>query len=196
MRHADYFDIRSSFWRSCFEKALDYERYLSLVSTAHSKRWRERDEAIPQLTKEQGRRLTGHRRKLNVLVVSGTWCGDCIRQVPMIRLIAETCGDGVTMRVIERDAEPRLRDELRIMGAMRVPVAVFLTEDFFEIARYGDQTLTNYRRKVAVECGDERWISSPPEDESASELAEWVDGFERALLMARTSPFLRRRYGD
>jgi hypothetical protein len=114
----------------------------------------------------------------------------------MIRRIVEACDDSVTLRVIERDSEPKLRDELRIMGAMRVPVVVFLTEDFFEVARFGDQTLTNYRKKVAVECGDQRRVSTSPEEETSFELAEWVDAIERALLMARTSPFLRRRYGD
>jgi hypothetical protein len=114
----------------------------------------------------------------------------------MIRQIVEACDDGVTMRVIERDSVPKLRDELRIMGAKRVPVAVFLTEDFFEVVRFGDQTLTNYRKKVAVECGEERRLTQASEEETACELAEWVDVFERALLMVRTSPFLRRRYGD
>ena len=75
-------------------------------------------------------------------------------------------------------------------------MAVFLTEDFFEVARFGDQTLTNYRKKVAVECGADRRVSTSPEDETSFELAEWVDVFERALLMVRTSPFLRRRHGD
>ncbi len=194
--HSDYYDIRSSFWQSRFEKAVDYEQYLSQALPVHSKRWRDRAAAIPPLTEEQKQRLTGYGRALNILLVSGTWCGDCVRQGPMIRRIVDACDDGVSLRVIERDSEPELRDELRIMGAMRVPVAVFLTEDFFEVARFGDQTLTNYRKKVAVECGDERRISQSPKDETAFELAEWVDVFERALLMVRTSPLLRRRYGD
>lgn len=194
--HSDYFDIRSSFWRSCFETAVDYEQYLSQTSPVHAKRWQERAKTIPPLTKEQMRRLSGYGRTLNVLLVSGTWCGDCVRQVPMIRQVVEACDDGVTMRVIDRDSEPKLRDELRVMGAMRVPVVVVLTEDFFEVLRFGDQTLTNYRRKVAIECGDERRVPQSPEDETAFELAEWVAVFERALLMVRTSPFLRRRYDD
>ena len=115
----------------------------------------------------------------------------------MIQQIVEACGDQVRMRLIDRDLDPILRDELRIMGAMRVPAVVFLTEDFFEVARFGDQTLTSYRKKVATECGEGRSASyRSPEDESAAELEEWVGIFERALLMVRSSPFLRRRYDD
>ena len=115
----------------------------------------------------------------------------------MIRQIVEACSDEVRMRVIDRDLDPILRDELRIMGAMRVPVVVLLTEDFFEVARFGDLTLTSYREKVVIECGEERSASyGPPKDESAAELEVWVAIFERALLMVRTSPFLRRRHND
>ena len=102
--HSDYFDIRSSFWRSCFEKAVDYEQYLSQALPVHAKRWQERAAAIPPVTEEQKQRLTGYGRALNILLVSGTWCGDCVRQGPMIRQIVEACDDGVTMRVIERDS--------------------------------------------------------------------------------------------
>jgi len=192
-----YFDIRSSFWRSCFDKASEYKQYLTDSSPAHAKRWQDRSERGPRLTEEQRRRLSGYSRALNVLVVSGAWCGDCARQGPMIQQIVEACGDQVRMRLIDRDSDPILRDELRIMGAMRVPAVVFLTEDFFEVARFGDQTLTSYRKRVATECGEGR--SAPYrslEDESAAELEDWVGIFERALLMVRSSPFLRRRYDD
>lgn len=187
-----YFDIRSSFWRGCFEKASEYERYLGDSPDPHAKRWHERADEMPRLTEEQKQRLRGHGRALNVLLVSGVWCSDCVRQGPMLRQIVDACEDGVRMRVIDRDLDSKLRDELRIMGAMRVPVVVVLTEDFFEVGRFGDQVLTTYRSMVAKETA-----SSPhTEDDSSSELAEWVDIFERALLMVRLSPFLRRRHGD
>ena len=54
----------------------------------------------------------------------------------MIKQIVDACDEEVRMRVIDRDLDPALRDELRIMGAMRIPVVVFLTEDFFEVQRY------------------------------------------------------------
>jgi hypothetical protein len=189
-----YFDIRSSFWRSCFEKASDYEQYLAESPSHHAKRWLDMAAKIPALEDEQQQRLSGYNRILNVLMVSGVWCGDCMQHGPMIKRIVDTCGDQVRLRVIDRDADATLRDELRIMGAMRVPVVVFLTEDFFEIGRFGDRPLTTYR-KMAANVLQRTDHPSPPA-ERTSALSEWVDVFERMLLMVRLSPLLRKRYRD
>jgi len=153
---------------------------------------------IPPLGDERLRRLRGQNRELNVLVLSGVWCGDCVRQGPMIRRIAEACGEEVRLRLIERDLDPALRDELRILGAMRVPVAVFLSEDFFEVGRFGDRMLSTYRRKAAVELGPSCPVpaADASDEELDEELGEWVEVFERVLLMLRLAPPLRRRHGD
>jgi hypothetical protein len=189
---ARYFDRRSSFWRSSFDDALEYESYLSQSPLHTAKRWHDRANEIPALTEEQSKRLRGYHRVLNVLLVSGVWCGDCARQGPVIKQIVDACEDSVKMRVIDRDSNTEIRDELRILGAARVPVVVFLTEDFFEVGRFGDQMLTEYRKRAAREFGR----NPLPQDEKASELSEWVDIFERMLLMVRLSPLLRKRHGD
>jgi hypothetical protein len=193
---SDYFDIRSSFWKGCFEKASEYEDYLA-ESPVHAKRWQDSAAKLPSLTEDQKRRLSGHHRSLNVLLVSGIWCGDCVRQGPMIHHIAEACDDVVRLRVIDRETNSRLRDEIRIMGAARVPVVVFLTEDFYEVGRFGDRMLVTYRKMASQAYGTDRWSLPASADEAvALELGEWVDIFERCLLMARLSPLLRRRHSD
>lgn len=192
----DYFDLRSPFWRSCFEKASQYDDYLA-QSPVHAARWHDSAAKVPSLTADQLQRLSGHHRSLRVLLLSGIWCGDCVRQGPMIRQIVDACDDDVRLRVIDREEDTKLRDEIRIIGAARVPVAVFLTEDFFEVGRFGDRMLAAYRKMAQSEYADLRYVSGrSPQDFIASELAEWVDIFERCLLMARLSPLLRRRHGD
>jgi hypothetical protein len=188
---SDYFDIRSDFWKSAFETALDYQRYLDQSPAALAQRWRDKADSVPPLGDEQRARLQGYQRALRILMVCGAWCGDCMRQGPIIKRIVEACDDGVELRVMDRDANPEVRDELRILGAMRVPVVVFLTEDFFEVGRFGDQMLTTYRKMAATALGKDR-----PQDDTTSELSEWLDIFERMLIMTRLSPFLRRRHGD
>jgi hypothetical protein len=74
---------------------------------------------------------------------------------------------------------------------MRVPVVVFLTEDFFEVGRFGDQMLSTYRQMAAKALGRDVL-----QDDATSEFSEWLDIFERMLIMTRLSPFLRRRHGD
>ncbi len=193
-----YYDNRAEFWRKHFELAQDYETYLANSEPDKGKRWREMAGKIPAVAPEQSERLAGHNRRLNVLVYSGVWCGDCVRQGPMIQRIAEAAGEQAAVRLIDRDESEELQDELRILGALRVPVVVFLTEDFFEIVRFGVRLLTVYRGKAQRELGAtcDTGLVAPPEDQLAAEQNEWVDIFERMLLMARLSPPLREKHGD
>lgn len=161
-----------------------------------ARRWIESGARTPVLTDDQLARLQGYGRRMNVLMYAGIWCGDCARTGPMLREIAAACGDGVRLRVIDRDASGELSDELRLIGATRVPVVVFLSEDWWEVGRFGDNTLSVYRAKAAREVGRGQPAGVLAPGALAAEMGEWVDVFERMLLMLRLSPPLRRRHGD
>jgi len=193
-----YLDTRSLFWQQQFQSALDYESYLTASDSVHARKWQGLEDRLPSLTSEQTLRLSGHGRTMHVLVSSGVWCGDCVRQGPMLKRIAGACGPQVDLRLIDRDSSASLSDELRILGAQRVPVVVFLSEDWFEVGRFGDRLLTVYRAKAAREFGPscDSGLVPPAEPQLAAEQDEWVDVFERMLLMLRLSPMLRERHGD
>jgi hypothetical protein len=188
-----YLDIRSDFWKSAFEQATDYDTYLRESPASNAARWREAASRLPALAPEDRARLVGHGCPVNLLLVSGVWCGDCVRQGPMIKQLADAVGPDLTLRVIDRDADPAVRDEVRILGAMRVPVAVFLTTHFLEVGRFGDRMLSTYRRKAVTEVGAACPLPTArtPVDELIAERAEWLDIFERMLLMVRLSPVTR-----
>jgi len=191
-----YFDPHSDLWRAAFDAGKPYEQYLADAPPDKADRWREMAEQTPPLNDQQADRLAGFNRTLNAVALSGVWCGDCVRQGPMLHRIATTAG--VDLRWVERDDLPQFRDELRIAGAMRVPVVLFCTEDFWELGRFGDRLLTVYRRKLANEMGAACPVpyATPPEGELAAEQGEWVDIVERMLLIARLSPPLREKHGD
>jgi thiol-disulfide isomerase/thioredoxin len=191
-----YHDKRSEFWRALFEQASDYEAYLTGSKQEYVPRWRDSEKRVPALSEGQLKRLQGYDREMNVLVYCGVWCGDCSRQGPLLKEVADAIGEKVNLRFIEREASPELMDELRIVGATRVPIVVFLSEDFWEMARFGERTLSVYRAKAAREIGREfdAGILSPKARDR--ELADWGDIFERVLIMLRLSPPLRRRHGD
>jgi hypothetical protein len=141
--------------------------------------------------------VRGFVRKLNVLVYSGVWCGDCVRQGPMLARIAGL-SDRIDLRFREREDGCRLGEELRMNGAWKVPVAVFLSEDFYELGRFGDRLLTVYRKMARERLGHScpTGLVSPPADELEAEMREWVDVFERMHIILRLAPMLRERYGD
>jgi thiol-disulfide isomerase/thioredoxin len=191
-----YYDIRSDFWRRHFKMALEYEKWLSSSDQDMARRWVEAAERVPALTPDQVLRLEGYDREMNVLVYAGIWCGDCSRAGPMFKQIAEVCGEKVNIRFIDREASNELREELRIVGATRVPILVFLSEDFWEVGRFGERMLTVYRAKAAREIGRDYQGGILSPRALFHEQSEWLDIFERMLIMLRLSPPLRRRHGD
>lgn len=193
-----YIDVRNEFWRASWDEAEHYDAYLKGSEPERAGRWASLGARIPPLGQDQRGVLTGFGRVVNVLMVSGVWCGDCVRQGPMMRQIIDASDDTVSLKLIDRDQNPKLRDELRILGAARVPVVVFLSEDFHEIARHGDRGLHVYRRKAETEFGAACAVPTAelPPDELVAERNEWVAIFERVFLMTRLAPPLRERHGD
>ena len=106
--------------------------------------------------------------------------------------------DHIDLRWIERDREPDLARRLRINGGERVPVVVFMSEDFDVVSILGDRTLTRYRALAARNLGSSCPLPGAPvpDDELAGTLADWVDEFERVQLLLRLSPRLRERHQD
>ncbi|MFN8546439.1 MAG: thioredoxin family protein [Candidatus Eisenbacteria bacterium] len=192
-----YRDQRSQFWKKHFDDAESYPQYLASSAPAHARKWEAMAEQIPPLEASEVARLSVLKRRLHVLVYSGVWCGDCVRQGPMLDRITRACPDA-ELRIIDRDVSPALQEELRVMGALRVPVVVFLSEDFWEIGRYGDRTLTAYRAKALREVGPacDAGVVAAPTNQLKAEQSEWVDQFERMLLIARLSPPMRERHED
>lgn len=191
-----YFDKRQSFWTLHWKRALPYDLYLA-ESREYAGKWETMARALPDPPEDLRRRLSGFTRKMKVLVYGGVWCGDCVRQGPILRQLAAACVD-VELRFIDRETSEELQDELRVLGALRVPVVVFISEDFHEIGRFGDRLLHAYRRKAERELGEacDAGILPPSKADLETERGEWLDIFERMLLMLRLAPPLRARYED
>lgn len=192
-----YFDRRSDLFRDAFWDGVGYRSYVATGNARERAAWARAETALPVLPDDARTRLDPAGRIVNVLCLSGIWCGDCVRSVPIVARLAEAAGPSVDFRLVDRDAIPELRDELRILGAMRVPMVVFLTEDFHEIGRWGDRPLTVYREKAATELGAACPLPGAVDGGAlAAETDEWLDVFERMILMARLAPSLRARHGD
>jgi thiol-disulfide isomerase/thioredoxin len=88
-----------------------------------------------------------------VLVLAGAWCGDCVNQCPIFAHFA-AAAPAIDLRFIDRDARPDIAAHLKVCGGQRVPVAVFLSEDFSPVLSYGDKTLSAYRAAASAQLGD------------------------------------------
>lgn len=150
------------------------------------------------LTAAQRRLLSGFTRRMHVLVVSGVWCGDCAQQCPLLERIAEGNPEAIQLRFVDRDAHADLSAQLLINAGRRVPVALFLAEDFELVSIFGDRPLARYRALAARNLGPSCPLPGAPlnDDEAAATLAGWLDEFERVQLLLRLSTRLRARHGD
>ncbi len=92
--------------------------------------------------------------------------------------------------------------ELMTCGAPRVPMLVFLSEDWHECERFGERTLATYREKAKKQLAAIQGASCPTglfpptTDLLATNLAEWLGHFERVQWMLLTSPRLVRLHGE
>ncbi len=193
---SEYRDLNQDLYRRHWHAGWSWDAYLASSEPVHRERWLAALERT-HLTDTQTARLGGFGRQINLLVLSGVWCGDCVRQGPIFYRLANAA-PRLELRFLDRDQHPELADLLRINGARKVPVALFLSEDCFEVARFGDRPLSVYRAKAAREVGAscETGLVPPAADALATEVAEWVDLTEWVHLILRTAPLLRRRYGD
>jgi thiol-disulfide isomerase/thioredoxin len=174
-----------------FGKALPYEDFLAQFGKPADKpRWDRTRETV-KLSDEQTALLKKFVRTTNVLMLAGAWCGDCAGQCPILEKFAEVA-PCLKIRYLDRDVHAEAQRELQINGGNRVPVAVFYSEDGHEIARFGERTLSRYRKMVAEMGGDACGTGLGAQDA----VQEWLDVVERVQWILRLSPRLRKLHGD
>ncbi|HRJ50294.1 MAG: thioredoxin family protein [Phycisphaeraceae bacterium] len=184
--------------RRAFQAGHEFEAYLNTATPSQRENWTRFIERVPPLTPSQVGLIQGFTREMPVLVISGTWCGDCVQQCPLIDAIARAGPSVLRVRYVDRDRHADLSDQVMICGGRRVPTVIFMNEDHEFVSILGDRTLMRYRSIAARSLG----VSCPlpgaavPTDEITSTMQDWINEFERVALLLRLSPKLRERYGD
>lgn len=193
-------------YRERFAAAANITDYLRLAKPGELPGWQSAM-ARPRLTPAQASLVASFARRINVLVISGTWCGDCVQQVPILAAIAAAspandslgpASPGVDLRLLERDSNREFAAHFQICGGFRVPTAIFLNEDFDFVSLLGDRTLSRYRSIAARSLGPSCPLpgAALPADELAATTQDWLNEFERVALVLRLSHKLRERHGD
>ena len=127
-----------------FEQGAGYSDYVASGTPEQQQRWEQMAKQV-SLTEPQKALLAGFVREMKVLVVSGIWCGDCVEQCPLFAAIADG-SDKVDLRFVDRDEQEELADQVTICGGKRVPVVIFMAEDYHLCSVYGDRPFNRYRK--------------------------------------------------
>ncbi len=188
--------MQADYLKQKHEAGLSYSDYVATGDANKQQDWQAiYDQA--DLTGDQQALLGSFTRKMNVIGLSGTWCGDCVQQGPLIEKIAEG-SDLIDLRWLDRDTHMDLQEQLRINAGNRVPVLVFCAEDYEPVGWFGDRVLSRYRAMAAKNLGGACPLPGAPvpDDEVRATLSDWLDEFERVQLLLRLSGRLRQKHGD
>jgi hypothetical protein len=180
-----------------FQQGLNYDDFLTrYADPGQLRRWRQMHGDI-RLTAAQRELLSSFRRDMNVLCLAGAWCGDCINQCPIFEHFAAVA-PVIRVRYLDRDEHADVQRELQINAGNRVPVVVILSEDGFEVGRYGERTLSKYRQMARDLLGPScpTGLAMPADTLPAQVTQDWLNEFERVQLLLQLSPRLRQMHGD
>jgi len=180
-----------------FQQGLSYEAFLEKYGTeVHRQRWAGLQQQVV-LTSAQTALLQSFTRQMKVLCLAGAWCGDCVNQCPIFWHFAQATNT-IALRFVDRDADAELAAELSVCGAPRVPAVLFMSEDDTPVGRYGDRTLSQYRKVVADLTGPTcpTGIGGQPQSILDAVTQDWLNEFERIHWLLRTSGRLRKLHND
>lgn len=182
--------------RNAFDAGKPYDAYVATGTPDQQANWARMHGRV-RLTPAQTELVKSFTRNMPVLVISGTWCGDCVQQCPHFDHIARA-NPVVHLRFVDRDQQKALSDAVKICGGNRVPTVLFMNEDFEFVGIAGDKCLTRLRYAAATQLGAACPVPGAdlPEDQVAGTLADWLGEFERIHLTLRLSAKLRQRHGD
>lgn len=183
--------------RDKFGQAMAYRDFVaSGEPEGHHAQWHDRY-GLLALSPDQRRLVAGFTREINVLCVTGTWCGDCALQGSAMQRIAEG-NPRIHLRFLPKSEEHTdLLVPAKINAGFRVPVTWFLAEDFEFVSFFGDRTLSRYRSMARKALGPQaNVLAAPPEDPVRAVLDEMLLEVERVHLLLRLSGRLREKHKD
>lgn len=187
--------MNAAFLKEKHEAGLSHEAYLA-TDPAKAEAWRA-VQSRARLTDGQRLLVEGFTRAMPVIFLSGIWCGDCAQQGPLLHAIAQT-NPRIDLRFLDRDEKADLQRAVAINAGHRVPMVIFMAEDFELVSIMGDRSLTRSRALAARKLGAACPLPGAPvgDDEIAGTLQDWLDEFERVHLLLRLSARLREVHGD
>ena len=186
----------AAYLKTKHDAGLPYGEYVKSGTPVQHDNWKRVYDSI-QLTPAQTQLVGSFTRKINVIGLSGIWCGDCVQQGPLFARIAEA-NPLINLRWVDRDAHIDLQKHVAINAGHRVPVLVFLAEDYELVSWYGDRSLARYRILASKHLGPSCPLPGAPlaADEAAATLQGWLDEFERVHILLRLSARLRKIHND
>ncbi|MHC4429872.1 MAG: thioredoxin family protein, partial [Planctomycetota bacterium] len=150
--------------RPKFDQGMSYAEFVALGEPeGHRPPWDQRYAEL-ELDPAQEALVKSFTRPMNVLCLTGTWCGDCALQGSAMARIAEANPQASNLRFLLRhEQHADLIVKAPINAGFRVPVTWFMAEDFEPVLLFGDRTLSRYRSMARKQLPpDQANVHAPP----------------------------------
>jgi len=118
-----------------------------------------------------------HRDDLRVLILAADWCGDVVRNIPVVFRALEI--SGVPTEVLIMENHPEVMDEFLTMGGRSVPVVIFADTGGHVLGQWGPRP--QHVQEVMVE-----FKRNNPDREAAD--------YQEKMAVARQE--MLKRYGE
>ena len=143
-----------------FDTGYDFDQYLKII-VARKDDWLKNYQAY-NLAEAEKKRLASISKCFNILALSEDWCGDSVRNLPVIVRMLEALPDA-KLKIFARDDNLDLMQKFTADGKMRIPTVVFMDENFKVLALWIEepQNAPQLKQKFLSEPdGKEKYLSA------------------------------------
>ena len=116
-------------------------------------------------------------KKLNILVLTETWCGDAAQNTPFLGLLEDTFDD-VNIKILLRDEHLDLMNLHLTSGGMSIPKFIFLDEEYNIVGDWGPRPAP--LQKMVLNNRDSE--NPIPYSEFSIEIQKWYNADKSVTL--------------
>lgn len=119
-----------------------------------------------KLSDETKKILSALNRPVTLMVITEDWCGDSAQTLPYFAVTA-AASDEISLKIIERDANPDIMDQYLTNGTRSIPKMVAFDESGNELFQWGP------RPAYAAELVKKKKAQGIPKEEFIADLHRW-----------------------
>ena len=118
--------------REYWDKGMTFEEFVAQAAPEHRALW----DAVHRTARVPAWALGGVAEPRRLLALAEDWCVDTSSTLPVLARWAEQV-PGVQLRILARDAHPKLMDRYLTDGTRSIPIVLVLDPSFKEVAHWG-----------------------------------------------------------
>jgi hypothetical protein len=123
-------------WRAIFKSGLAYNAWLRQGENPENVRKMKDERAGLVLEDHQAAALAALPRAVHVIAIAEDWCGDVVRHVPVLQLLADDA-PRLRVRYISRQQHPDVFARFLTNGGEAIPKFIFLSSAWVECGHWG-----------------------------------------------------------